>query len=219
MQAGFSPEQRIFLRRHAMHAKGSRFRSFPALVFNSLQGGFGSFFSSFVLLPRSLPSRGPPLLSPKSSPYPPSRAPAARLLVGLASSEPPLTLTFPPACPAGPLLKLARGAPGKDVMEARWSPCRELMELRWSGCDVGVRPGRLYASDVLSNFDSPSIPLSGNPLYAKEKSANWGLLWTSSSGGVTSELFRPSRLLSIINRSSSRGSLCIGAVVSPTVFW
>jgi hypothetical protein len=38
LQAGFSPEQRIFLRRHAMHASGRRFRSFPALVFISLQG-------------------------------------------------------------------------------------------------------------------------------------------------------------------------------------
>jgi hypothetical protein len=45
LQAGFSPEQRIFFLLHAMQANGNLFLSFPALVFNSAHAGCGSFFS------------------------------------------------------------------------------------------------------------------------------------------------------------------------------
>ena len=42
LHAGFSPEHRIFLRRHAIQASGSRLRSLPALVFISLHEGLSS---------------------------------------------------------------------------------------------------------------------------------------------------------------------------------
>ena len=65
LQAGFSPEQRIFLRRHAMHASGRRFRSFPALVFISLQAGLSSSFRCSKL-DGPLPESSRPLSGPSA---------------------------------------------------------------------------------------------------------------------------------------------------------
>src|SRR5690554_2599659 len=67
LQAGFSPEQRIFFRRHAIQASGSLFRSFPAFVFSSLQAGVVSILSSLVFPARSEFSGRPVVGRPNSS--------------------------------------------------------------------------------------------------------------------------------------------------------
>lgn len=118
LQAGFSPEQRIFLRRHAMHASGRRFRSFPALVFISLQAGLSSSFICSKL-DRPLPVSSRWSSVPLSGPSAGSTAcvlPGSRELAWLWVSK----SSRAAAASSWPRSKLTPGVFEGDLSESRW---------------------------------------------------------------------------------------------------
>lgn len=176
LQAGFSPEQRIFLRRQAMQASGRRFRSLPALVLSSLHDGVGSDLSSLALADRSTLPTLPVDDRPNSSATESSSEFASGESLSLGLSVLRLAWRSETSLPGPP------GTPPKARGET------SCIEGSWVSEPGGAVPwcGEKCSTPGSSNLPSPSDgtmePGSLSSGYEKEKSPNWWASIMSWSG-------------------------------------